>query len=85
MDTRLGLFLIMALLVFSACGPIPMQYPPGSAQSSYPNSGTPADPQPAQISGSQRMQYAWNKAMEGVAMGGAIAGPYGAGGGLIIG
>jgi hypothetical protein len=31
------------------------------------------------------LQYAWNKAMEGIFMGGAIAGPYGAGGGLIIG
>jgi hypothetical protein len=31
------------------------------------------------------MQHVWNKAMEGVAMGGSIAGPYGAGGGLIIG
>jgi hypothetical protein len=31
------------------------------------------------------MQHAWNKAMEGIAMGGALAGPYGAGGGLVIG
>lgn len=85
MNKRLGLFFLMVLIPISACGTVPTTYPPGSAQSPYPNSGAPGDPQPAQITGSQRMQYAWNKAMEGVAMGGSIAGPYGAGGGLIIG
>ncbi len=61
-----------------------VQYPPATQ---YPNSntGTPNAPQVAPITGSQRAQHAWNKAMEGVAMGGSIAGPYGAGGGLIIG
>ena len=37
------------------------------------------------ITGSQRWQHAWNKAIEGIAMGGSLAGPDGAGGGLIIG
>src|SRR5690242_9191112 len=34
---------------------------------------------------SQRGQYVWEKAMQGLTMGGAVAGPYGAGGGLVIG
>lgn len=85
MNRRFGLFLLITLVAVSACEPVPVQYPPGSSQ--YPNSttGAPNPPQPPAISGSQRMQYAWNKAMEGVAMGGSIAGPYGAGGGLILG
>ena len=72
----------------SACEPVPVQYPPGSPQYPYPNPNNgalPNAPQPTQITGAQRMQHVWNKAMEGVAMGGSIAGPYGAGGGLIIG
>jgi hypothetical protein len=79
-----------AFLVFAAalasCEPVPVQYPPGSAQ--YPtqvNANSAAAPQARQVTGSQRWQYAWNKAMEGIAMGGTIAGPYGAGGGLVIG
>ena len=86
MNRRLGLFWVITLIAVSACEPAPVQYPPGSAQ--YPSSTTGAPtnpPQPPPVSGSQRMQHVWNKAMEGVAMGGAIAGPYGAGGGLIIG
>ena len=85
MDRRFGLLLLVTVLAFSACEPIPVQYPPGSGQ--YPNSttGAPNSPQPPVVTGSQRMQYAWNKAMEGVMMGGSIAGPYGAGGGLVIG
>jgi hypothetical protein len=62
-----------------------VQYPPGASQYPNPNTAAPNPPQAAQVTGSQRMQHAWNKAMEGVAMGGSIAGPYGAGGGLIIG
>jgi hypothetical protein len=37
------------------------------------------------VTGSQRGQYIWDKALEGMVMGGSFAGPYGAGGGLIIG
>jgi len=44
-----------------------------------------ADPQKPQVSGSQRWEYAWNRAMEGTAMGASVAGPYGAGGGLLVG
>ncbi|MBI4525264.1 MAG: hypothetical protein HY695_15785 [Deltaproteobacteria bacterium] len=76
------------------CDPVPVQRPPDLVSSptalpdgtvpSHSAGGlpTPVDPQ---ISGAQRWQYAWTKAMEGVAMGGSIGGPYGAGGGLLIG
>jgi hypothetical protein len=64
-----------------------MQYPPGSSGQNPANAAntSPAASQNPDISGSQRWQHAWNKAMEGIAMGGSLAGPYGAGGGLIIG
>jgi hypothetical protein len=85
MKKRLG-FLLVPLLAACACDPIPVQYPPGASPYPNPNSATPATvPQPAGVSGSQRWQHAWSKAMEGIAMGGSIGGPYGAGGGLIIG
>lgn len=51
------------------------------AQSSSPRSVL----QPQGSTGSQRTQYAWEKALEGMAIGGAIGGIYGAGGGLLIG
>lgn len=38
-----------------------------------------------QATGSQRTQYIWDKALEGMAIGGSLAGPYGAGGGLVLG
>lgn len=85
MHRLLGPYLLVLLAVSSACEPVAVQYPPGSAPNPNPNIGAPSAPQPSQVSGSQRMQHVWNKAMEGVAMGGSIAGPYGAGGGLIIG
>lgn len=83
-------------LILAGCDPVPVQYPPGapSYPSTYPTTQAPSQPanlpppgtqsQP-QVTGSQRTQYVWDKMMEGVAMGGSIAGPYGAGGGLIIG
>jgi hypothetical protein len=85
MNRRLGLIWLLALIAISACEPMAVQYPPGTPPSPNQNSGAPNAPQAAPVTGSQRMQHAWNKAMEGVAMGGSIAGPYGAGGGLIIG
>ncbi len=80
-------FTLMALLVtLAGCDPVPVQYPPGSMP--YPNANNPsatsAQPQ-FQISGCQRGQHVWGSIMEGVAMGSSIAGPYGAGAGLIIG
>ena len=78
--------LLVLLLAVAGCDPIPVQYPPGSAQSPNSSSGVNSpQPDPPQVTGSQRWQHAWDKAMEGVAMGGSIGGPYGAGGGLIIG
>ena len=93
MKRRFGLVLTY-LVVLYACNPVPVQYPPGAApypagSSQYPppnQSALPAGPaQPQEVTGSQRWQHAWSKAMEGVVMGGSIAGPYGAGGGLVIG
>jgi hypothetical protein len=67
----------------ASCTTVPPQSPAGPAQHQNPNtSGAPAPPT---VTGSQRLQHAWNKAMEGLAMGGTIGGPYGAGGGLVIG
>ena len=86
MDRQLVLAIILMVVAGVACGPVAVQNPPASAQ--YPNANpntASAPPQPAQVTGSQRMQYAWNMAMEGVAMGGMIGGPYSAGGGLIMG
>lgn len=85
MNRRFGLIWLVALIAISACQPIPVQYPPGAAQYPNPNTGAPNPPQAAQVTGSQRTQHVWDKALEGVAMGGSIAGPYGAGGGFIIG
>jgi hypothetical protein len=78
MNRRFGLYLLITLVALSACEPAPVQYPSSTT-------GAPNPPQPPSVSGSQRMQHVWNKAMEGVAMGGSIAGPYGAGGGLLLG
>jgi hypothetical protein len=36
-------------------------------------------------SGTARRDYVWQKALEGMTLGGAVAGPYGMGGGLVIG
>jgi hypothetical protein len=90
MNRRLELILLGLLIFVAGCDPVPVQYPPGSAQ--YPYPGQNPDPNAAnsqppqtQVTGSQRWQHAWNKAMEGIAMGGSLGGPYGAGGGLIIG
>jgi hypothetical protein len=70
------------VLAGTACSSVPAQPPAAS----NPNPGAAvALPQPIPVTGSQRLQHAWNKALEGLAMGGTIAGPYGAGGGLIIG
>jgi hypothetical protein len=79
-------FLLLPLFALCACEPVAVKYPSGSAQYPQPNSGgSVAAPQAPEPSGSQRWQHAWTKAIEGIAMGGAILGPYGAGGGLVIG
>jgi hypothetical protein len=73
---RLGSWLSLIFLQ-AGCGLVSAQYPLGSTQ-------TVTQPQ-AQVTGSQRGQYVWDRALEGMALGGSLAGPYGAGGGLIIG
>lgn len=89
MKLRFGALRLIFFFAVCGCDPVAVQYPPGSAPYPYPNNNAPAGPtqapQAPEVSSSQRWQHAWGKAMEGVAMGGAIAGPYGAGGGLIIG
>ncbi len=85
MKKRLGFFPLVTGIALYACDPVPVQYPPGSSPYPYPGAATTPLPQSPEVTGSQRWQHAWGKAMEGVAMGGSIAGPYGAGGGLVIG
>ncbi|MFQ5850510.1 MAG: hypothetical protein ACE5JU_07970 [Candidatus Binatia bacterium] len=94
--SKAGLCSLFFILLLGGCEPVPLQYPPGS--SPYPSANAPA-PAPSQagslpplgtlpkpqVSGAQRGQYIWDKAMEGIAMGGSIAGPYGAGAGLVFG
>ena len=85
--------LCLLLPLVLGCSPAAVQSPPGSLP--YPSTSSTSHPQASsglstasatspQASGGQRGQYVWDKMMEGFAMG-AIAGPYGAGGGLIIG
>lgn len=87
-----------ALLFFfllAACDPVPVQYPPGGpsypatnppTSAPSPSAGTPAPATypPPQAGGPQR-GYVWERMMDGVAMGGSIAGPYGAAAGLVLG
>jgi hypothetical protein len=62
-------------------GPTP--YPPPQIGAHYSSRQSVNQPQPP--TGSQRGQYAWEKALEGMVIGGALGGIYGAGGGLVIG
>jgi hypothetical protein len=84
---------LLFIVLLAGCNPASVQHPVGSnpypphigvasgAQSSSPRSVL----QSQASTGSQRNQYAWEKALEGMAIGGAIGGIYGAGGGLLIG
>ena len=87
MSARLSVLLLLQVIALSACEPVGVQNPPGSSAQNPVNAPntSPATPQNPDITGSQRWQHAWSKAMDGIAMGGSLAGPYGAGGGLIIG
>ena len=90
MNGRLGIILAGLLLVLAGCATAPVQQPPATAQNPNPdpnpdpNNPNGSQVQP-QITGSQRWQHAWGKAMEGLALGGSVGGLYGAGGGLVIG
>jgi len=93
---RLAKFLssLAFLFLLAGCDLGAPQYPfPGFNPNATPALGNPPTswssiPQPVtqpQVTGAQRTQHMWEKALQGMAVGGAIAGPYGAGGGLIIG
>jgi hypothetical protein len=93
MNLRKILFGLLFIVPMVGCNIASVQHPVGStpypphigvasgAQSSGPRSVL----QSQASTGSQRSQYAWEKALEGMAIGGAIGGIYGAGGGLLIG
>ena len=73
------------IFLLAGCDLALLQYP-GSTPYPAPQSGIASVTQPQpQVTRSQRGQYIWEKALEGMAMGGSLAGPYGAGGGLILG
>jgi len=70
----------------AACQSVAVQPRLGSAQSPRANPKSTVTPPPSpQVTGSQRLGYAWNKAIDGVTIGAVMGGPYGAGGGFIIG
>ena len=75
----------VALMVIAGVSCTTVSPPSSGVSSQTQNTNTNSAPAPAAVTGSQRLQHAWGKAIEGLAMGGTIAGPYGAGGGLIIG
>ena len=65
----------------------PNSYPPpqlGSATGNQPYGIYPGST-PSTAAGSRRTDYIWEKALQGLTMGGAVGGIYGAGGGLVIG
>ncbi|MFQ5683285.1 MAG: hypothetical protein ACE5HC_08445 [Candidatus Binatia bacterium] len=89
-------WVLVCCYLAAGCDPVPVQYPPGSVPQSSANPGTGTLPQPRStpaggtqspppVSGGQRGQYVWDKVMQGMAMGSSVAGPYGAGVGLIFG
>jgi len=65
----------------------PNSYPPpqlGSGVGSQPYGIYPGSTQ-SPAAQSRRTEYIWEKALQGMAMGGAVGGIYGAGGGLVLG
>lgn len=86
--------IVLAAFLWGGCDPVPVQYPPGSnpyppgypTSAPAPQAGNAAAPsaQPAptppspQVSGSQRWEYAMEKAAQAAHMGGLMAGPFGA-------
>jgi hypothetical protein len=90
----LPLYLSLCFLLTACQASLPRQsqfnpnsYPPpplGSAAGNQPYGIYPVQSQ-SSTSGSRRTEYIWEKALQGLAMGGAVGGIYGAGGGLVIG
>jgi hypothetical protein len=88
MIRHFGLLLFVSFLV-AGCDLPKVRNP--SASTAYPAAGQPPiggqslpQPQP-QAPSSYRIQQAWDRALQGMTMGGAFGGVYGAGAGLIIG
>jgi hypothetical protein len=89
---KLPLYLSLCFLV-AGCQPIstqsafnPNSYPPpplSSASGNQPYGIYPGSTQ--STASSRRTDYIWEKALQGMAMGGSFAGLYGAGGGLVLG
>ena len=99
MSTGKLLLYLSLYLLLAGCQPVSMQsasmqsafnpnsYPPpqlGSAAGSQPYGIYPGSTQ-STAAGSRRTEYIWEKALQGMAMGGAVGGIYGAGGGLVLG
>jgi hypothetical protein len=90
---KLLLYLFLCFLL-AGCQPISMQsafnpnsYPPpplGTASGNPPYGIYPGSMQ-SPAAQSRRTEYIWEKALQGMAMGGAVGGIYGAGGGLVLG
>jgi len=94
MNLRKILFWLLFIVPVAGCNLASVRQPAGSTPYASPHiglasgaqsSGPRSVLQPQTSTGSQRTQYAWEKALEGMAIGGAIGGIYGAGGGLLIG
>jgi hypothetical protein len=78
------------LLLLLGCEPVAVQYPPGSVQLPYPGAGVSntsptQQPPQAQVTGAQRWNHAWTKAIEGAFLGLNIGGPFGGAGGFTLG
>jgi hypothetical protein len=83
------------IFLLAGCDLVSVQYPFGSTLYPAPQPGITSGAKPSslqsvtqlqpQVTGSQRVQHIWDTAMQGMVMGGSFAGPYGAGGGLILG
>jgi hypothetical protein len=89
---KLPFYLSLCFLV-AGCQPISMQsafnpnsYPPqlGSASGAQPYGVYPGSVQ-SPTGRSRRTEYVWEKALQGMALGGSFGGIYGAGGGLVLG
>jgi antitoxin component YwqK of YwqJK toxin-antitoxin module len=83
------------IFVLAGCDLVSSQYPFGSTRYPPPqasvasgvqsSSAPPLAQPPVTATGSQRRQYIWQRAVEGMVMGASLAGVYGAGGGLVLG
>jgi hypothetical protein len=99
MSTGKLLLYLSLYLLLAGCQPVSMQsasmrsafnpnsYPPpqiGSGVGSQPYGIYPGSTQ-SPTAQSRRTEHIWEKALQGMAMGGAVGGIYGAGGGLVLG